>query len=408
MGTLHDIPSGERLRIGFFGMRNAGKSSLVNSVTGQDLSVVSEVPGTTTDAVRKSMEILPLGPVVIIDTPGLDDEGALGAERIRRAEKELAVIDLAVLVIGADRGVSREDAQLLRLLGDRNTAHIVACSKADLFGSGKSSVSREAFRKQVSDIAPSVPLVFTSAENNSGIHELKETLASFGRSLTAPKPLVRDLVPEGSSVVLVIPIDASAPKGRIILPQQMVLRELLDHHCRVTCCQVRELSDALRGETPPGLVITDSQVFEAVSGIVPESIPLTSFSILMARYKGTLDAFIKGADLLSGLRDGDPVLVAEGCTHHRQCEDIGTVKLPAWIRSYSGAEPVFSFCSGKGYPEDLASYRLILHCGGCMLSETEMKHRLSLAEEAGVPIVNYGIAIAMMKGILPRALAVFR
>ena len=401
MSSLNDTPSGERIRIGFFGSRNAGKSSLINAVTGQDLAVVSDVPGTTTDAVRKAMELLPLGPVVLIDTPGLDDSGALGEERVRRAKKELATADLAVLVYDAEKGLQKEDDALIALFRDRRMPYVIVANKCDLLPAGSKLPS-----------ADGTEVVSVSAKTGDGIDTLKNKLAGAASGIVRERPLVSDLVASGALCALVIPIDDSAPKGRIILPQQMVLRDLLDHHCRVICLQPEELPALFSAENTaskelPDLVITDSQVFEAVADAVPDEVPLTSFSILLARYKGTLTPLIRGAEAIRNLRDGDRVLIAESCTHHRQCEDIGTVKLPNWIRKETGQSPSFETCSGKDYPEDLGVYRLILHCGGCMLTEGEMQHRLRIAEEAGIPIVNYGIAIASLKGILPRALAPF-
>lgn len=387
--SLHETISAERLHIGFFGLRNAGKSSLVNALTNQQLSVVSDIPGTTTDPVLKAMELLPLGPVVIIDTPGLDDVGELGALRVQKTRQMLAKTDIAVLVADAQKGLSPQDRELLALFDERNLPHLLVLNKADLI----TDRSHDA--------------LYTSTKTLEGIEALKERLGALAPK-KAEKKIIADKLQQGDTVVLVIPIDESAPKGRIILPQQWTLRELLDHHCTVVACQDTELKQTLAGlHSPPALIITDSQAFGQVAKDTPDGVPLTSFSILFARYKGDLPALVRGAAVLSTLQDGDPVLISEGCTHHRQCNDIGTVKMPAWIEAHCGARPQFSFTSGGTYPEDLSTYRLIVHCGGCMLNEAEMKHRIAAAEEAGVPIVNYGIAVAQMKGILKRSLAIF-
>lgn len=388
--SLNDTPAANRVHIGFFGARNAGKSSLVNAVTGQALSVVSDIKGTTTDAVHKTMEILPIGPVVIIDTPGFDDEGVLGDLRVERTKQVLSKTDIAVLVVDATVGITDTDRELLRLLGD--TPYIIAFNKSDLVRNDKSGDEKS---------------IFVSAKTGENIYELKEKIAKLG-GRREERRVVADLVNKGDTVVLVIPIDESAPKGRIILPQQLVLRDLLDSGSSAVCCQPEELPGVLNGlKSPPKLVITDSQVFGTVQKIVPESVKLTSFSILLARYKGILPALTEGAKKLKTLKDSDTVLISEGCTHHRQCNDIGTVKLPGWIREYSGASPHFEFTSGGEFPADLSEYSLVLHCGGCMLGEKEMQSRIKRAKNSGVPIVNYGIAIAAMNGILDRALSPF-
>lgn len=394
MSTLNETVSAERVHIAFFGKRNAGKSSLVNAVTGQKLSVVSPVSGTTTDPVRKAMELLPLGPVVIIDTPGYDDAGALGSLRVEKTNEVLNKTDIAVLVYDASLGLSEEDRSLLERLKERKLPVILAANKCDLLRE-EGSIDAEAVR--------------VSALTGEGVHELKERLADLGRRKDAPKYILADLVSPGDTVILVIPVDESAPKGRLILPQQQTLRELLDLHCTALCCQVEELPGLLAElKTPPRIVITDSQVFGKVSPLVPASIPLTSFSILFARYKAQLSALAAGAKALSQLKNGDHVLISEGCTHHRQCSDIGTVKIPGWVRSYTGKELRFSFSSGGEFPEELRDYALVIHCGGCMLNEAAMRHRMQTAERAGVPIVNYGVAIAQMHGILERSLEPFR
>lgn len=388
--SLTSAVSAERPHIAFFGRRNAGKSSLVNAVTNQKLSVVSDTLGTTTDPVRKAMELLPLGPVVIIDTPGFDDKGALGELRVERTREVLRKTDIAVLVVDSAQGLSRADEALLSELKARKLPYIVAYNKSDLLSEIPAVKEHE---------------IFISALTGEGIGELKERLAGLIKSNEKVKLIAADLVSEGDSVILVIPIDESAPKGRIILPQQQVLRELLDHHCTVICCQDTELKATLgKLAEKPALIITDSQAFKRVAEVTPVDIPMTSFSILFARYKGDLERLIYGADALKNLKDGDKVLISEGCTHHRQCGDIGTVKLPAWIRGYSGAKIDFDFTSGGTFPDDLSKYKAIIHCGGCMLNEKEMQFRQKAADEAGIPMVNYGIAIAMTNGVFDRAL----
>lgn len=395
--SLQDTVSAERIHIGFFGVRNAGKSSLVNAVTGQEISVVSEVRGTTTDPVRKAMELLPLGPVLIIDTPGIDDTGTLGEMRVKRARQILARTDLAVLVAEAGRALGRAEEELLALFRERGLPYVIAYNKTDLLPGG----------------APGDPAeneIYVSAKTGQNIRALREKLGAFAERAGNPRPLVADLIVPGGVAVLVVPIDAAAPKGRLILPQQQTMRDILDAHGTFITCQPEELSRTLGAlRQRPCLVITDSQAFERVSRDTPEEIPLTSFSILFARYKGDLTALVRGAARLSELRDGDRVLIAEGCTHHRQCGDIGTEKLPAWIGRFTGAKPAYTFTSGNSFPEpeELAGFRLVVHCGGCMLNEREMKHRIGAAEAAGIPIVNYGVAIAHMHGILRRGLQLF-
>ena len=374
-------------------MRNAGKSSLVNAVTGQELSVVSDVKGTTTDPVKKAMELLPLGPVVIVDTPGLDDEGELGLLRVKKAKQSLGYTDIAVLVADSTAGLSPQDRELLKLFAERRIPHVVVYSKADLLSERKPLQDGE---------------IYVSSASGEGVHELKEMLAGFSEKLKKTKVLVSDLLSEGDTVVLVTPIDESAPKGRLILPQQMTLRDILDSRATAVVCQPEELSATLENlKSKPRMVITDSQAFGGVSRDVPDDIPLTSFSILMARYKGELRDLVQGASVLSTLKDGDEVLIAEGCTHHRQCNDIGTVKIPGWIEEFSGSKPRFSFTSGGEFPEDLSSYKVIVHCGGCMLNDAEMKHRSERAKAFSVPMVNYGVAIAQLHGILKRSLELF-
>ena len=391
--SLNAQVSAERVHIGFFGLRNAGKSSLVNRVIGQTLSIVSEVRGTTTDPVRKAMELLPVGPVVIIDTPGLDDEGALGEERVRRTRRVLDQTDIAVLVVDAAAGLSQADRELMQLFEGKRIPFVVAMNKTDLVS-----------------VPESVPenTIYVSAQKNENIYALKEKIAALARSAASPRELIADLVSSGDAVVLVTPIDSAAPKGRLILPQQQTIRALLDAGCVPVVTRETELSRTLSLlSEPPALVVTDSQAFGIVSKIVPESVRLTSFSILFARYKGDLRTAVLGAAALRRLKDGDTVLISEGCTHHRQCGDIGTEKLPRWVKSYTGRDVNFAFTSGGEFPDDLSPYALVIHCGACMLNEREMQSRLCRAAEQSVPITNYGIAIAQMHGILDRALQPF-
>ncbi|MBE6601934.1 MAG: [FeFe] hydrogenase H-cluster maturation GTPase HydF [Ruminococcaceae bacterium] len=390
---LNSTPRAERLHIGFFGMRNAGKSSLVNALTGQSLSVVSDIKGTTTDPVKKSMELLPLGPVVIIDTPGLDDEGELGELRVKKALEALTATDIAVLVVDASEGLGETDLNLKKELQTRKIPFLVAFNKSDL-------CKKEAL---VDDNE-----LYVSAKSGEGVEELKNRLGAFAKSLKNPNYVVRDLLSKNDVVVLVTPIDEAAPKGRLILPQQMVLRDILDAHATAVVCQDTELCETLASlAKKPRMVITDSQVFGKVAKDTPRDVPLTSFSILMARYKGDLATQVKGFSALKALRDGDRVLIAEGCTHHRQCNDIGTVKMPKWIEDFTKVKPTYRFTSGGEFPTDLSEYRVIVHCGGCMLNEAAMKHRVASAVAQAVPIVNYGIAIAGMHGILARSLELF-
>ena len=391
--SLNGVVSAERVHIGFFGLRNAGKSSVGNAVTGQELSVVSDVKGTTTDPVQKAMEILPLGPVVVIDTPGIDDEGALGEKRVEKTYTILNKTHIAVLVVDALKGKQQADNELISVFEKKSIPYIVVYNKSDLLSAIPTPKDNE---------------IYVSALKNENINELKEKMASLLKSDTKEKYIVSDLLSEGDTVVLVIPIDESAPKGRLILPQQMTIRDVLQKNCTVVACQVNELKSTLDNLVKkPRLVITDSQAFGAVSKIVPENLLLTSFSILMARYKGDLGALVDGAVKLNSIKDGDKILISEGCTHHRQCNDIGTVKIPGWIRNYTKCEPEFVFTSGGEFPKDLSGLSLIVHCGGCMLNDKEMNYRLSSAKEQGVPIVNYGVAIAQMHGILKRSLEVF-
>ena len=402
--TLNDVPSGERVHIGFFGIRNAGKSSVVNAVTNQELALVSEVRGTTTDPVLKAMELLPIGPVVIIDTPGIDDEGELGAMRVERTRQALRQTDVAVLVADSTVGLQEADRELLDLFAEKKTPCVVAFNKTDLLPGGPASYPTDRLPKGIT-VLP------VSAKTGGGIEALKELLGKLAGT-KQEKYILKDLVEPGDTVVLVIPIDASAPKGRVILPQQQVLRELLDLHCNALCVQASDLKPLLdrllqNEATKPKLVVTDSQAFKSVMKDTPAGIPVTSFSILFARYKGDLEQQVRGAAAIRSLRHGDRVLISEGCTHHRQCQDIGTVKLPGWLENHTGFPPQVDFTQGGQFPEDLSPYRLIIHCGGCMLNETEMKGRLRIAKEAGVPMTNYGVAIAEFNGTLARALEPF-
>lgn len=386
---LNSTPSGERLTIGFFGARNAGKSSIVNAVTNQSISVVSDTPGTTTDPVKKSMELLPIGPVTIIDTPGLDDEGSLGDERVKVSRRILASVDAAVLVIDASCGMSDFDKELLEDIKSRGIPYITVYNKSDLAEVKENGT-------------------YVSAKSGDGIDALKAKMAEEFSQKENGKRIVSDILPKGSLAVLVIPIDEAAPKGRIILPQQQTIRDLLDNGCMCICCQPSELTSVLASlNKKPDIVITDSQVFAKVSSLLPDDIQLTSFSILFARYKGELETLVNGAYAISDLKDGDTVLISEGCTHRRSCKDIGTVKLPALIRKYTQKELNFKFTSGGEFEDDLSDVALVLHCGGCMLTEKEMKYRMSICSQYKKPIVNYGVAIAHMNGILDRSIEVF-
>lgn len=391
--SFNDTVSSERLHIGFFGMRNAGKSSLVNAVTGQQLSIVSDYKGTTTDPVKKTMELLPLGPVVIIDTPGIDDEGALGELRVKKAKETLSYTDIAVLVCDATIGITELDNKLIEMFKEKNTPYIVVYNKSDLLN----VIPREDDNS-----------VYVSAKDGTGIFELKEKLGKFKKSTEEKKHIVADLLSPGDVVILVIPIDESAPMGRLILPQQQTIRDILEAGCIPVCCRDTELEITLKKLcNKPKMVITDSQVFGKVSKLVPDDILLTSFSILFARYKGDLVELIKGASVLSKLKDRDKILISEGCTHHRQCGDIGSVKIPTWIENFSGAKPEITLTSGGEYPDNLSEYKLCIHCGGCMLNEKEMQSRIQKSRSSGVPMVNYGIAIAHIHGVLRRSLEVF-
>lgn len=401
--SLNNTPSSERVHIGIFGKRNAGKSSLINAVTSQNLAIVSDIKGTTTDPVMKAMELLPLGPVVLIDTPGLDDSGELGLMRIQKAHQALNRCDIAVLVIDALEGITPEDGKILEKIQKKQIPCILAINKCDLLSSFDSPVP-------LTDSLPdSIHTIRISARNGQGIFELKEMLAASLPEEDKGRRIVGDLIHPSSLVILVIPIDKAAPKGRLILPQQQTIRDILDSGAYALTVRETELAAALSslGRTPD-LVITDSQAFSYVAKIVPEEIPLTSFSILFARYKGNLKTLADGARALDSLKEDDTILISEGCTHHRQCEDIGTVKLPNLIRKHTGCKDLtFSFTSGTEFPADLSGFSMIVHCGGCTLNKREMKYRLSCAEDAGIPITNYGTAIAHMNGILPRCLQPF-
>ena len=390
--SMNEMPAAERVHISFFGCRNAGKSSLVNAVTGQAVSVVSEVKGTTTDPVSKTMELLPLGPVVITDTPGFDDAGGLGSLRVERTRQILRRTDLAVLAADSTAGLQETDRELLRLFGERNIPFLVAMNKQDLCRT----------------VPEDDRTVAVSALTGEGIRELKERMARLLPGRAAEKRLIADLVRPADCVVLVCPIDESAPKGRLILPQQHAIRDLLEAGALPLVTRETELPDALSAlAAPPRLVVTDSQAFRAVAPRVPEEIPLTSFSILMARYRGFLETAVRGVTALRSLRDGSRVLMAEGCTHHRQCNDIGTVKIPRWLREHTGRAIEIDTCSGPDFPEDLSPYAAVIHCGGCMITEKEVQARREVAEAQGIPFTNYGLVIAHITGVLERSLRLF-
>lgn len=394
---MNSTPSGERVHISFFGRRNAGKSSVLNAVTGQELAVVSDVKGTTTDPVMKSMELLPLGPVVMIDTPGIDDEGELGALRVRKSYQILNKTDVAVLVADASVGFGDAEEALLAKIQEKRIPCVVVWNKADL-------VSGQAEEPD----GGSHGVIRVSAATGQGIDELKECLARLGKPEENGRRIIADLLSPGDTVVLVVPIDKAAPKGRLILPQQQTIRDILEADAFSLVVRDTGLKAALgQLREKPRLVVTDSQAFKKVAADTPEDIPLTSFSILFARYKGELLPMVQGVKALDGIQDGDRILICEGCTHHRQCDDIGTVKMPGWIRAYTGASPDFAFVSGTEFPEDLSPYRMIVHCGGCMLNAREMRYRLQCAQDQGVPMTNYGMTIAHTQGILKRSLEPF-
>jgi [FeFe] hydrogenase H-cluster maturation GTPase HydF len=399
---MNDAPSANRIHIGFFGRRNAGKSSLVNAVTGQDLAVVSEIRGTTTDPVSKAMELLPLGPVLIIDTPGIDDEGSLGELRVRKARQVLNKTDVAVLVVDAVEGKREADEDLIRLFREKQVNFIVAYNKGDLLDPAARPPA-PAGAAQAAENAITV-----SARTGGNINALKERIGALAAAEEPRLRIAADLIHPSDFVVLVTPIDKAAPRGRLILPQQQTIREILEADAAAVVVKEFELRDALSAlGKKPALVITDSQVFAKAAADTPPDVPLTSFSILFARYKGSLEASVRGVKVLDRLENGDRLLISEGCTHHRQCDDIGTVKLPRWIKNYTTREIEFAFSSGGEFPEDLSPYRGVIHCGGCMLNEREMVYRRKCAEDQGVPFTNYGVAIAHIQGILRRSVAMF-
>ena len=399
---MNQTPASERVHISFFGKRNAGKSSIINAVTGQDLSIVSSVMGTTTDPVYKTMELLPLGPVMIIDTPGIDDEGELGALRVRKSYQVLNKTDIAILVIDSTIGKTEEEFALIHRFHKKKIPYLVVYNKIDL-------LSNEEIKDLAMSVRPGEVLV--SASSNMNIYELKEKIASLKPEDTHKYPLIQDLIDPLDLVILVVPIDKAAPKGRLILPQQQTIRDILERGALSLVVRDTELKDTLEHFRAQGirprLVVTDSQAFARVSRDTPEDITLTSFSILFSRYKGELETQLKGVSSLSSLEDGDRILISEGCTHHRQCGDIGTSKIPDWIRNYTGKKPVFEFTSGTEFPEDVSSYKMVVHCGGCMLNERDMKYRIACCQDQGVPITNYGILIAQVTGILKRSLGPF-
>ena len=400
--SMNQTPMSERIHIGFFGKRNAGKSSVMNAVTGQDLAVVSDVKGTTTDPVYKSMELLSLGPVVMMDTPGIDDEGELGSLRVKKSYQVLNKTDAAVLVIDGTAGAASEDKRLLERIRKKNIPFIVVINKKELTDAAMENAVKRSL------LLDDGQLALVSAATGEGICGLKERIALIARTEEPEKYLVRDLLEPSDIAVLVVPIDSAAPKGRLILPQQQTIRDILEADAVSVVVKENGLKDALGGlKKKPKMVITDSQVFAQVAADTPEDILLTSFSILMARYKGNLEQAVRGVTALDRLEDGDTVLISEGCTHHRQCDDIGTVKIPGWIREYTGKDVQIAATSGTEFPDDLKKYKLIIHCGGCMLNEREMKYRLSCAADQEVPMTNYGIMIAYVKGILKRSVQVF-
>lgn len=399
---MNQTPASERVHISFFGKRNAGKSSVINAVTGQDLAIVSSVRGTTTDPVYKTMELLPLGPVMIIDTPGIDDEGELGALRVRKSYQVLNKTDIAILVVDSTTGKGEEELALIHRFHKKGIPYLVVYNKIDLLSG-----------EEIKDLAMSVRPgeVLVSAADGMNIQELKEKIATLKPEDTHKYPLLQDLIEPLDLVILVVPIDKAAPKGRLILPQQQTIRDILERGALSLVVRDTELKSTLdhflSQDVCPKLVVTDSQAFARVSKDVPENITLTSFSILFSRYKGELETQLEGVAALSSIQDDDRILIAEGCTHHRQCGDIGTCKIPDWIRNYTGKKPVFEFTSGTEFPDDVSSYKMVVHCGGCMLNEREMKYRIACCHDQGVPITNYGLLIAQVTGILKRSLGPF-
>nr|WP_296156881.1 [FeFe] hydrogenase H-cluster maturation GTPase HydF [uncultured Blautia sp.] len=396
---MNQTPASERVHISFFGKRNAGKSSVINAVTGQNLAIVSSVKGTTTDPVYKTMELLPLGPVMVIDTPGIDDEGELGALRVRKSYQVLNKTDIAVLIVDSTAGKGPQEEALIQKFQAKGIPYLIVYNKIDLLPDTPEKV------------CPEDNVIYVSAASGTNIYELKEKIASLKPEDTHKYPLIADLIDPMDLVILVVPIDKAAPKGRLILPQQQTIRDILERGALSLVVRDTELKatlDKFRAQgISPRLVVTDSQAFARVSRDTPEDITLTSFSILFSRYKGELEAQLQGVSALSSIKDGDRILIAEGCTHHRQCDDIGTYKIPKWIREYTGKNPVFEFTSGTEFPDDVTSYKMVVHCGGCMLNEREMKYRISCCQDQNVPVTNYGILIARITGILKRSLGPF-
>ena len=412
--SLNNTPQGDRIQIAIYGRRNAGKSSVINAITGQNLAIVSDVKGTTTDPVSKAMEILPLGPCMFIDTPGLDDEGELGKKRVEKALQVLAKTDIALIVIdistlteqelSSERGLPDKELEIVSLVEEKKLPYILVLNQADRIGDEKA----ESIRNRIVAKNPRVAVNVISTVEKRGLEELKDTLIAQVPDADLGLHIVGDLIDENDMVVLVVPVDSAAPKGRLIMPQQQVIRDILDNHAISVVAQVPQLAETLeRMGDNVKMVITDSQAFKEVSAIVPDSIPLTSFSILFARHKGNLKKLVEGVTAVDRLKDGDTVLIAEGCTHRRQCDDIGTVKIPRWLREHTGKELTIETCSGTEFPADLSKYALVIHCGGCTLHEKEMKHRIYRANEQGIPIVNYGIFIAYVNGILARSVELF-
>ncbi|MCR5704021.1 MAG: [FeFe] hydrogenase H-cluster maturation GTPase HydF [Eubacterium sp.] len=411
--SLNGTPSGERIHIGFFGRRNAGKSSLVNEITGQNLSIVSNQKGTTTDPVKKAMELLPLGPVMIVDTPGFDDEGELGRLRIQKAKDVLEKADMAVLVMDVLEPVNESEKQLIEMFMDRDIPFLLVFSKWDLLGDVVDErvmlTGKEREMNRLGLDVTGEQMIFASVHKQQNVEMVKEKIIQLMKDFAEEKYLVKDLLTSQEPVIMVIPIDSGAPKGRIILPQQQVLRELLEAGIMTVVVKETELDQALqRLENRVSLVITDSQVFEEVNKIVPKEIQLTSYSILMSRYKGFYDAAIEGIQKMDNLKDGDCILIAEGCTHHRQCDDIGTIKIPRWLSEYTGKKLTFDTTSGGDFPQDLSKYAMVIHCGGCMLNGREVLRRMSRTMKQGIPFTNYGMAIAKMKGILERSIEIIK
>lgn len=419
---MNQTPASERVHISFFGKRNAGKSSVINAVTGQNLAIVSDVKGTTTDPVYKTMELLPLGPVMVIDTPGIDDEGTLGALRVKKSYQVLNKTDIAVLVVDGTIGKTQEEEALIARFKDKGIPYLVVYNKLDLLPGKQAAPTQESSAApnpeihadsdtSINSINSSEPHIWVSAADNTNIYALKEKIASLKQEDTHKFPIIADLIDPLDLVILVIPIDKAAPKGRLILPQQQTIRDILERGALSLVVRDVELKATLEHFRSQGilpkLVVTDSQAFARVSKDTPEDITLTSFSILFARYKGDLETTVRGAAALDTIKDGDKILIAEGCTHHRQCDDIGTYKIPKWIREYTGKSPEFEFVSGTEFPDDVSSYKMVVHCGGCMLNEREMKYRLACCADQGVPVTNYGILIAQVTGILRRSLTPF-